>query len=216
MRFGIGSTNNTETTRAVLLLCRLTGKLTRIVFSDMKLNKRFLNKRNRLFKEVAMKQAPLFDVVFSATGKCVGKLRNDVTVTATSPFQTTNVLATDEGVFQGGEDTAPTPLEYFLTGLVGCLMTQIRVFSKKLQIPIDDVTVICNAHWQGVQDEVGPYQGNPVGLSLDIDVRSDEGSERIEDLVSAARRGCFVEQTLKQANNIAHRLRVNESDWTAI
>lgn len=163
-----------------------------------------------------MTQKPLFEVVFTSTGRSVGKLRNEVTVTAKSPFQTTNMLATDEGKFQGGDDTAPTPLEYFLTGLVGCLMTQIRAFSKRLRVPIDDVTVTCDAHWQGLRDEVGPYQGHPVALSLDIDVRSGESPERIGLLVSAARRGCFIEQTLKQANDVKHRLRVNEADWTAI
>lgn len=85
----------------------------------------------------------VFDVVFESEGRCVGKLRNEVTNTARKPFEVRRMLATDEGPFQGGEDTAPTPLEFFLTGLVGCLMTQIRVFAKRKKIAFTDLTVAC-------------------------------------------------------------------------
>jgi len=161
-----------------------------------------------------MSENSLFDVIFKSEGVCVGKLRNEVTSTAVEPFQVTRMLATDEGVFQGGDDTAPTPLEFFLTGLVGCLMTQIRVFGPRLKINLDDLTVTCSAHWEALPDHVGPYQGRPVGFEIDIDVKSDASVERVEELINAARRGCFVEQTLRQANEIKHSLKLNGANWT--
>nr|WP_255561808.1 OsmC family protein [Pseudohoeflea sp. DP4N28-3] len=124
------------------------------------------------------------------------------------------MLATDEGKFQGGEDTSPTPLEFFLTGWVGCLMTQIRVFSRRMKIEIDDVEVHCRARWEALPDAVAPYRGRPVGFEVDIDVTSS--SDRVDDLIEAARRGCFVEQTLAQANPIVHRMRVNEAAWQTL
>lgn len=151
---------------------------------------------------------PVFEVVFGACGKAVGKLRNEVTVTAQQPFRTTNMLATDEGPFQGGEGTAPTPLEYFLTGLVGCLMTQIRVFARRLKVRIDDLEVDCHAHWSAHKDDVGPYQGRPEQFRIDVRISSPEPRDRIEELVQAARRGCFVEATLGQENVIAHSLEI--------
>jgi len=151
----------------------------------------------------------LFNILITAEGVCVGKLRNEVTLTALEPFQSKRMLATDEGLFQGGENTSPTPLEFFLTGLVGCLMTQVRVFAKRLKINLDDVKVSCRANWEGLPDEVGPYSGRPVGFEIDMDVTSSADPERVEELVSAARRGCFVEQTLAQANEITHNLKVN-------
>lgn len=151
----------------------------------------------------------LFKVHFTAEGVCVGKLRNEVTLNALEPFQVTRMLATDEGKFQGGEDTAPTPLEFFLTGLVGCLMTQVRVFAKRLKIPIDNFNVTCRAIWEAIPDEVGPYQGRPIGFEIDVDVKSEAETEKVAELISAARRGCFVEQTLGQANEIVHNLTVN-------
>ncbi len=151
----------------------------------------------------------LFNVHFTAEGTCVGKLRNEVTLTAHEPFQVSRMMATDEGKFQGGEDTAPTPLEFFLTGLVGCLMTQIRVFARRLKVEVDDVTVNCTAKWEAVSDPVGPYMGRPVGFEIDVDVTSDASPERVAELIAASRRGCFVEQTLGQANEIVHSLKVN-------
>lgn len=152
---------------------------------------------------------PLFNVCFTAEGSCVGKLRNEVNLTAVEPFRVQRMLATDEGVFQGGEDTAPTPIEFFLTGLVGCLMTQIRVFSKRLKVNVDDVKVVCKAKWEALSDPVGPYQSKPIGFEIDVDVISDDAPERIAELVSAARRGCFIEQTLAQANTIDYKLKIN-------
>ena len=152
---------------------------------------------------------PIYNVRFTAEGVCVGKLRNEVTLTAVEPFQVTRMLATDEGKFQGGDDTSPTPLEFFLTGLVGCLMTQVRVFAKRLKVNVEDVKVSCRAHWEANADPVGPYQGRPVGFEIDVDVTSNDDAARIAELISAARRGCFVEQTLNQENKIVHSLKVN-------
>lgn len=151
----------------------------------------------------------LFDVHFTAEGSCVGKLRNEINLTAHEPFQVERMLATDEGKFQGGDDTAPTPIEFFLTGLVGCLMTQIRAFAKRLKVDISDVNVSCNAKWEAVSDPVGPYQTRPVGFDIEVDVISNEAPEKIAELVSAARRGCFLEQTLSQPNKIDHALKIN-------
>ena len=156
-----------------------------------------------------MEDAPLFEVEFHSTGRCVGKLRNEVTNEAISPFKVTRVMATDEGKLQGGEDTAPTPLEYFQTGLVGCLMTQLRVFAKKLRVDISDLEVVCVAKWEALRDENAPYYARPVSFEISIDVKSDAAPDKIEDLVAASKRACFVEATLTQANTIDHSLRIN-------
>lgn len=163
----------------------------------------------------AIMSNPIFNVQFTADGVCLGKLRNEVTLTAHEPFQVTRMLATDEGKFQGGEDTAPTPLEFFLTGLVGCLMTQIRVFAKRLKVDVDDVKVTCRANWEAIPDPVGPYQGRPLGFEVDVNVESDSDPDRIAELISAAQRGCFVEQTLKQVNDIKHNLKINGTEWVS-
>lgn len=158
----------------------------------------------------------LFEVVFESEGVCVGKLRNEVTNTAHAPFKVTRMLPTDEGPFQGGDDTSPTPLEFFLTGLVGCLMTQIRVFAKRGRIDVRALTVNCRAHWEAVSDPEVPYAARPVGFAIDIALESDAPEEKVRALVDGARRGCFVEATLAQPNDITHTLRLNAGDPVAI
>ncbi|MGX1307719.1 putative OsmC-like protein [Amorphus suaedae] len=156
----------------------------------------------------------MFEVIFDAEGVAVGKMRNEVTLTASSPFKSVNVLATDEGPFQGGEGTAPTPLEYFLTGLVGCLMTQIRVFSRKMRVEISDLKVNCRAEWTAEKGELGPYEGFPRSFSVDVDLKSEAPAEDVARLIEASKRACFVEQTLAVSNTVAHRLRINDGGWT--
>ncbi len=158
----------------------------------------------------------IFEVIFESEGVCVGKLRNEVTNTAHAPFQVSRMLATDEGRFQGGEDTAATPLEFFLTGLVGCLMTQIRVFARRKKIGLDELTVNCRAQWEALRDPEMPYAARPVGFSIDIDIRSEAPEEDVRNLIAGARRACFVEATLAQKNDIKHTLRLNSGAAVAV
>tara|TARA_R110002020_G_scaffold36937_17_gene111485 strand:- start:1301 stop:1792 length:492 start_codon:yes stop_codon:yes gene_type:complete len=161
-----------------------------------------------------MSEGHMFDVHFDAVGVAVGRMRNEVTLTASTPFQSVNVLATDEGPFQGGEGTAPTPLEFFLTGLVGCLMTQIRVFARKMRVDVTDLKVHCRAEWAARKGELGPYEGFPKGFTVDVELASGAPAEDVARLIEASKRACFVEQTLAVANTVTHRLRINEGDWT--
>ena len=113
-----------------------------------------------------------FDIIFEGTGTMSGKMRNDVKV----HFETMNEtydLATDEGPFHGGDATAPPPLALFTAALTGCIMTQIRAFSKRMKIPIGQVTVNARLHWRGEQIRANdPYTTAPVGFDLDIDFDS--------------------------------------------
>jgi uncharacterized OsmC-like protein len=163
-----------------------------------------------------MAQSKIFDVVFESRGICVGKMRNEVTNTAVQPFQVSRMLATDEGPFQGGEDTSPTPLEFFLTGLVGCLMTQLRVFARRLKVDMRDLEVTCNARWEAHKGEFGPYEARPAGFDIGITLNSDAPDADVHALIEASKRACFVEATLAQANDITHSLRINAGDPQAI
>jgi uncharacterized OsmC-like protein len=152
-----------------------------------------------------------FDIEFEGVGTCTGKMRNDIAV----DFKTMNErydLATDEGAFHGGGGTAPPPLALFTAALIGCVMTQIRAFSKRLKIPIGEVEVRARLHWEGHQTGRDPYVTAPVGFSLDIDLDSEASVEEQHHLIDAAKQGCFIEQTLKQGVEVAHRVKI-EDGW---
>jgi uncharacterized OsmC-like protein len=47
---------------------------------------------------------------------------------------------------------------------------------------------------------------------MDIYIDSSESIERVKALVQAAKKGCFIEQTLSQKNTINHKLKI-EDKW---
>ena len=152
-----------------------------------------------------------FDVIFEGVGRSSGKMRNDISVTWPAQGESFE-LATDEGPFHGGDGTAPPPLAHFCAALTGCLMTQIRAFSKRLRIPIRGVEVHTRLHWQGEQEGNEPYVTAPVEFDMDVDIDSDASQEDLERLLNAAKKGCFLEQTLLQGLTVGHRLKIGD-EW---
>jgi uncharacterized OsmC-like protein len=155
-----------------------------------------------------------FEIQFEAVGRSVGKMRSEIVVSRPGRSGSYE-MATDEGEFHGGDDTAPPPLAYFATGFTACLMTQIRAFSKRLNIPINGVVVTGRFRWVGRQIGREPYVGSSGGFSLDVDLDSDAPTEDQIRLIEAAKKGCFIDQTLAVANDVAHRLKVGD-DWLEV
>ena len=91
-------------------------------------------------------------------------------------------------------------------------MTQIRAFSKRLSIPIGNVEVRARLHWEGAQEGNDPYVTQPVGFSLDVDLATEASTEDQHRLLEAAKKGCFIEQTLAKGLIVDHRLKIGD-DW---
>jgi uncharacterized OsmC-like protein len=160
---------------------------------------------------VTDQETKTFDIVFEGVGTSTGKMRNDIKVHFVTMDETFD-LATDEGPFHGGDGTAPPPLALFNAALTGCIMTQIRAFSKRLKVPIGKVTVKCRMHWRGEQVGREPYTTGPVGFDLDSDFDSPASAEDQLRLLEASKKGCFIETTLMQGLEVGHRLQIG-GDW---
>ncbi len=153
-------------------------------------------------------------VEFRCTGRAVGKMRNELEVTMVRPFRESFELATDEGAFHGGDASAPPPLALFISGLTGCIMTQIRAFAKRLDVPLDNLGVDARIEWLWqAKDRV--YETAPQSFELDIDIDSPAPQERVVELIETAKKGCFIEQTLGQKNTIRHRMKTAEG-WVEV
>lgn len=152
-----------------------------------------------------------FDVIFEGKGVATGKMRNDISV-EWPMMKERFELATDEGPFHGGDGTAPPPLALFTAALTGCLMTQIRVFAKRLKIEMRGVEVNARLHWKGEQTGNDPYVTDPVNFSLDVDMDCDVSPEAQRELLDAAKKGCFIEQSLAKGVVVGHRLRL-DNEW---
>lgn len=152
-----------------------------------------------------------FDVIFEGTGTSSGKMRNDVAVEWPSMKENFE-LATDEGPFHNGDGTAPPPLALFTAALTGCLMTQIRAFSKRLGLSVNNVKVFTRLHWIGDQTEDNLYTTSPKSFTMDVEIDSPATADELKHLLSAAQKGCFIEQTLSRGIEVKHRLKVG-GDW---
>ncbi|MBM1220883.1 OsmC family protein [Ponticoccus sp. SC2-23] len=146
------------------------------------------------------------EVTFTCHGQANGKMRNDLDVSMISPMEEHFTLATDEGPFHGGDATAPPPLALFIGGLTGCIMTQLRAFAKRMDVTITDLKVDCRVTW--VWTPKGRiYETAPKSFDIDVILDSPNPIDAQLALIAAAKKGCFVEQTLGQVNSVRHRLK---------
>jgi len=149
---------------------------------------------------------PAAEVQFDCSGKAVGKMRNELSVQMVKPFVEAPIeLATDEGAFHGGDATAPPPLAYFVAGLTGCIMTQLRAFAKRMDVTLDDLNVETRVVWDW-QKTGAVYETAPKSFEIDLLIESPDAEDKIIALVDAAKKGCFIEQTLSRPNRVHHFL----------
>ncbi len=147
------------------------------------------------------------EVRFDCTGHATGKMRNDLSVMMKLPFEEGPFeMATDEGSFHGGDATAPPPLALFVAGLTGCIMTQIRAFAKRMGVSLKDLDVETRVIWDW-QAKGRIYETAPKSFEIDVLIDSDDDQDKVVDLINAARKGCFIEQTLGRSNTIRHRMK---------
>lgn len=154
-------------------------------------------------------------VQFDARGTATGKMRNDLVVTMSHPFaEGPWEMATDEGSFHGGDGTAPPPLALFVGGLTGCIMTQIRAFAKRMGVRLTDLRVETRVQWDW-EAKGRVYETAPKGFEIDVLLESPNTEADIAALIAAARKGCFIEQTLGRTNTIRHRLKTGQG-WVDV
>ncbi|MCR9123990.1 MAG: OsmC-related (seleno)protein [Phyllobacteriaceae bacterium] len=155
-----------------------------------------------------MTQQPTRPVVvrFECTGTATGKMRNELDVRMVTPMEERFTLASDEGPFHGGDASAPPPLALFIGGLTGCIMTQIRAFAKRLKVNLTGLSVETTVEWQWTP-KAPVYETAPKSFAMDVIIESDDPIERQRQLLDAAKKGCFLEQTLGVSNTIRHRLK---------
>lgn len=122
-------------------------------------------------------------------------MRNELAVTMAKPMQEHFELATDEGAFHGGDASAPPPLALFVGGLTGCIMTQLRAFAKRMEVTITDLRVESRVIWQWAPHG-RIYETAPKSIEIDVLLDSPNALEEQLALISAAKKGCFIEQTL--------------------
>lgn len=106
----------------------------------------------------------------------------------------------DQPANGGGEDAGPSPLEYVLTGLGGCVITMMQVASKRKRVEIKNLKV----EVEGVLDTDGLTGKNPdvrtgfeeviLKVSFDADMTDEQKIEFIKE----------AEAKCPASDNLAH------------
>lgn len=97
--------------------------------------------------------------------------------------------AVDEPEEQGGEDTAPNPVEQFLGSLSSCLTLMIGHLADRRDANLEEVTVTADAE---------PPEGRIERIAVDVEVVSEESEEDVERIVEMAERACYVNQVVDE------------------
>jgi putative redox protein len=73
-------------------------------------------------------------------------------------------VVTDVPVSDGGKDTAPTPVEYLLTAIGGCVAITLRMYAARRSWDVGEITV---SVFQ-LKDEQGSYLTEEISFENDI------------------------------------------------
>ena len=73
-------------------------------------------------------------------------------------------VVTDVPVSDGGEDTAPTPVEYLLTAIGGCVAITLRMYAARRSWDVGEITV----NVFQLKDEQGSYLREEISFENDI------------------------------------------------
>jgi len=152
-----------------------------------------------------------FPVTFELEGYASGKRRNDVKVGMVAPERLLLWdLASDEGKFHGGDETAPKPLALFTAGVVTCFMTQMRTFARQCGVKVTGLKTRARFAWVAKRRGQEPYTAHPEKFTIDIEFETDATLEAQKRVIEAASKGCFAEQVMSVP--VVHRLHHN-GEW---
>lgn len=105
-----------------------------------------------------------------------------------------HVIAVDEPVTAGGDDTGPGPTELLLASLGSCFTLAVGHVAGKRGIPVNAIEVAVT----------GTYDG-PSFRDFVVDVYIDAAEERIDELLERAKAVCYVSNTFQRGPSLTVR-----------
>ena len=109
-------------------------------------------------------------------------------------------VVSDEPPSRGGEDRAPTPLEYVLVALCACTNASTGRLAEKMRFAYDELETSAEGELdirgrKGEADVPVHYRR----VRLHVRIRTDESDSRIERLASLVARYCPVDSLIRTA-----------------
>src|SRR5919198_4205776 len=121
-----------------------------------------------------------------------------------------------EPVHVGGQNCAPTPLEFLLSGAVGCYAAVFAFYAAKLGVTYESFEAVARTTMD-VRGHMMP-EAPPSGfqaVTLDINVVSDAAPEKLKEIERLALAGCPGINTLRYPVPVETRLNVQPTSQAA-
>jgi putative redox protein len=117
---------------------------------------------------------------------------------------TGHALVTDAPAAAGGTDTAPTPMELVMLGLLGCTGVDVASILQKMRQPVESFTVSAT-HERA--------EGHPrvfTSIHLVYTLTGDLDRKKVERAVRLSEQDfCSVSAMLRGGTEITHEIRIN-------
>jgi len=122
-----------------------------------------------------------------------------------------------EPVHVGGQNVAPTPLEFLLSGAVGCFAAVFAFYAAKLNVDYESFEATARADFD-VRGHMMP-DAPPSGfkaITIDMKIVSDASAETLREIERLALAGCPGIATLRDPVEVRSSLAVTPPDATAV
>ena len=131
------------------------------------------------------------DLIFSINGKSITPTRYEGKLRQFS-------IVVDEPENFGGEDLAPTPVEYILAGYAGCLNVVVNAIAKEMNIAIQhlEINITGNINPERLLGISDKERAGFKSLNIQLDIKSDASGDMIQKLLSQVRERCPVNDNL--------------------
>ena len=161
--------------------------------------------RYRAHPEKAAPEGPQSSVEVKVTS--VGQL-NELVETKKSGQK----FIISEPVHVGGQNCAPTPLEFLLSGAAGCYAAVFAFYAAKMGVRYDSFEAVARANFD-VRGHMMP-DAPPAGfqkVTIEIKVQSDAPEEKLKEVERLALAGCPGIATLRDPVPVESRLTVTRA-----
>jgi uncharacterized OsmC-like protein len=117
----------------------------------------------------------------------------------------------------GGQNVAPTPLEFLLSGAVGCYAAVFAFYAAKMGVDYESFEATARADFD-VRGHMMP-DAPPSGfkqMTIDMKVVSDAPAETLHEIERLALAGCPGIATLRNPVEVSSTLAVTRAGATAV
>ena len=122
-------------------------------------------------------------------------------------------LASDEGPYLGGHDSAPCPLSFLTTGMVASYMNEIMALAGQRDIQIRDITLVQDNYYTMEGSAIrGTMIGGALPVELEVMIDTDADDSALNELLIHAVQASPLNGLMRQVHTSLFTLTQNQKE----